>query len=397
MFKKLLAFSIIFLLIGMNVVSSTGNIVEDTNDLSFKEIESTSTNSDKRFYAGSYTYPLGSRLVWFDPDDPGTLNDIGPWPNSNFPGGGTFIRDVWWICDTNGHIYKVNLENGETEYVGNCGTGELVDLAWDPKVNTLWGISTSNFYSIDLDTGSATLAGNIDPDIFLLNIAADMNGNVWGLGFNVSGCNLYFIDTNTWNATLICNDSILPVGEISYEKDEDVMWGIGFNYTTFQGELWTIDIVNCTSIFVGTFQDGVQITCLSIPYNWANQPPSAPIVKGPKIGRARVEYEWTFFSTDPEEDNITYYIDFGDQCGGAEYYGPYPSGEELVLAHTYPYQSTFIINALAIDNFGAQSNWTYYEVTMPRSKAIVNSLFLWFLDLFPNAFQILQLLFKYIL
>jgi len=43
--KKLLTFIIIFFFIGMNVVSSTENIVEDTNDLSFKEIESTSTNS----------------------------------------------------------------------------------------------------------------------------------------------------------------------------------------------------------------------------------------------------------------------------------------------------------------------------------------------------------------
>ena len=127
------------------------------------------------------------------------------------------------------------------------------------------------------------------------------------------------------------------------------------------------------------WSDPILITILII----GNQPPTAPYVTGPKIGIAGVKYEWTFVSTDPEEDNITYYIDFGDQCGGAEYYGPNPSGEQIIIPHIYPYRSTFIINALAIDEFGTQSNWTYYEVTMPRIKMLHNSLFLQLLERFP--------------
>ena len=84
MLKKLLVLVIMFLFFGLSVVSSTENMMEDVVDI--KDNVSQFLCSDKRFYAVSYTYPLGSRLIWFDPDDQSTLNEIGKWPNSNFPG-----------------------------------------------------------------------------------------------------------------------------------------------------------------------------------------------------------------------------------------------------------------------------------------------------------------------
>ena len=129
-----------------------------------------------------------------------------------------------------------------------------------------------------------------------------------------------------------------------------------------------------------------------------NEPPNAPTIDGPKNGKVGVEYKWTFVSTDPEEDNITYYIDWADECGGAEWHGPYPSGEEVTIAHTYTYKNAFIINTLAIDENGAESNWTYFEVTMPKNKAFNFNfnLLSWLFERFPNAFPILKKVFSYI-
>ena len=246
-------------------ISSTENIVEYVNNFNTKDIASQFLDSDKRFYAANAS---GGYLFWFDPDDLSKLNEIVNFPSSNFPGGGCFVKNMWWICDTCGNIWKVNPETGKIVTIGSSGTGELVDLAWDPKANTLWGVSTSNLYSIDMKTGSATYAGNINLDGLLWDIAADMNGNLWGLALNGSGFKLYFIDTNTLNATQICNDVIIPVSEISYEKDEDVMWGINYNSTSSKSELWTIDINNCTTTLVGTFSEGAQILGLAIPYEY---------------------------------------------------------------------------------------------------------------------------------
>jgi hypothetical protein len=121
-----------------------------------------------------------------------------------------------------------------------------------------------------------------------------------------------------------------------------------------------------------------------------NYPPSSPIIDGLTRGKVGVEYKWVFNSTDPDGDNITYYVDWGDECGGAEWYGPYPSGEEVEIAHKYTFKNTFIINSMAVDEHGAESNMTYFEVTMPRIG--FTPLFMRLLEQFPNAFQILRFL-----
>ena len=123
-----------------------------------------------------------------------------------------------------------------------------------------------------------------------------------------------------------------------------------------------------------------------------NSPPDAPIIEGPTSCRVGIEYDWTFLSTDPDGDNITYYVDWGDECGGAEYHGPYPSGEEITLSHIYTTESTIIINAMAIDENGAESNFSYFEVTISRTRTI--NLIL--LERLPNAFPILRYIFTLI-
>ena len=119
-----------------------------------------------------------------------------------------------------------------------------------------------------------------------------------------------------------------------------------------------------------------------------NNAPSKPIVSGPSKVRIGVQYEWTIISTDPEGSDITYYFDWGDQCG-ASWYGPYPSGEVVVLPQIYTLVSTYIINAMAMDDKSAESDWTYFDVEAVRSRA-VNHPFLKFLE----NYLVLYLIFK---
>ena len=124
----------------------------------------------------------------------------------------------------------------------------------------------------------------------------------------------------------------------------------------------------------------------------ANEPPTAPDIEGPTSGKVGVEYEWTIVTMDSDGDDVTYYIDWGGECGGGEWHGPYPSGEEVILTHMYTVRSTFIINAMTVDEQGAESNWTYFEVTMPQNKALTFNFNLleWLFERFPNAFPILR-------
>jgi len=131
-------------------------------------------------------------------------------------------------------------------------------------------------------------------------------------------------------------------------------------------------------------------------YGRDNYPPNAPVIDGPTRGTVGVENEWTFVATDPDGDDIKYYIDWGDFCGSHEWQGPYPSGGEAIAAHTYTIKGTFSITAMAVDEYGSESDWAWLEVTMPRNKLSFNSFFLKFLERFPNAFPIIQYIFRWI-
>ena len=124
-----------------------------------------------------------------------------------------------------------------------------------------------------------------------------------------------------------------------------------------------------------------------------NNAPSKPIISGPTHGKVGVEYKWTFLSTDPEGENITYYIDWGNYCGSSEWNGPHPSGKEVQIGHTYYYMKTFTFSSFVADEHGKESDWTGFTVTISRSKTI-NSILQLQLERFPNAFLVIRYLLK---
>ena len=103
----------------------------------------------------------------------------------------------------------------------------------------------------------------------------------------------------------------------------------------------------------------------------ANSPPNKPTITGPTNGKAGVEYEYTFVTTDPDGDNVNYIIDWCS-CGDTVTVGPYTSGGEVKLSHIWSEQGTYTIIAKAKDINEAESNWVTLEVTMPKNKRIVN-------------------------
>ena len=131
----------------------------------------------------------------------------------------------------------------------------------------------------------------------------------------------------------------------------------------------------------------IDLTNAIIMHN--NNPPNAPIIKGPIQGTAGVEYEWSFNSTDPDGNDVFYLVQWGDACGSQEYVGPYLSGEEVFLNHTYYYKGSYFIYAKAYDIFDAESDWSIFEITMPRNKILYKSVILLILEKFPFIKQLL--------
>ncbi len=110
-----------------------------------------------------------------------------------------------------------------------------------------------------------------------------------------------------------------------------------------------------------------------------NRPPYPPTIDGPKFGKPGVYYYYIFRSIEPEGDNVSYYIDWGD--GDKEgWLGPYIPGFEIILNHTWSKKGIHTILALAMDTNQSVSNISTYKVIISRSKHV---LFYWYMNRFP--------------
>jgi len=122
---------------------------------------------------------------------------------------------------------------------------------------------------------------------------------------------------------------------------------------------------------------------------WDPTAPDAPAITGETQGQYGEEYEYTFVSTDPENQDVRYYIEWGDG-ETEEWIGPYSSGQEISVSHTWDEEDTYTIRAKAKDTLDVESQWGTLEVTMPVNQQYQYPLFHWFLERFPNAFPILR-------
>jgi len=127
-----------------------------------------------------------------------------------------------------------------------------------------------------------------------------------------------------------------------------------------------------------------------------DKPPNQLKIYGAVQGIPRVEYVYAFIATDPENDNISIDIDWGN--GDIETdVGPIPSGEILVRSHSWNRTRAYIIKARAKDEFDYYtSSWTEFNVIIPRNKVCNFNLLELLFERFPNAFPILRNIFKFI-
>ena len=64
-----------------------------------------------------------------------------------------------------------------------------------------------------------------------------------------------------------------------------------------------------------------------------NTPPNKPEVHGPARGKPGETYLYTFKTTDPENDDVYYYVDWGDGSN-SRWLGPYDSGVQESASHS---------------------------------------------------------------
>jgi hypothetical protein len=329
-------------------------------------------------------------------------------------------------------LYKIDPETGEQEFIGSCGVNWIIGIAFDSDgVLYGWSISPDNLYTIDIETGEAKEVGSFGIN---LNDASDghicMEDDILYLAANTyTGCYLYECDKETADLTLVGeldvdeiyflvvpDWNLLPIAKFNWtptlpNPGETILFNASDSYDP-DGYIklyewdWNNDGVydykNYTSpIATHIFEEaGKYLVTLRVHDNNRTndikkkrvrvgyQPPDAPIIDGPTIGRAGVVYQYNFSLYDLDDDAMYLRVDWGSGTPGT-WTGPYKSGRIVGLKHGWNQKGTFAIRAQAKDIYNVESLWGELRVTIPRTRA---TSYHWFLERFPLLERLLGLI-----
>jgi len=338
--KKELVFVIIFLFVG----TSTAMIVEPSNVLI------TTTKTAPRFQHSSRDR---IELKYYDPD--------------------TLTQDVGIQGGTPPYIWKSAIRLTHTElsrYNAWNITNVVIGFAEDDNEGPM------NVTIYIYDKGTSTQPGNV-----IVN-------DTWAV---LTGIGLITVPLTT------------PVSLVGHtEIWVAVQWTQNVEHT-FYAFVDTGPAVDGKGDWVYLYGTWSELQAVSsIDANWAigavvegiNPPPTPPMITGALKGAAGIAHNYHFTSTDPDGDNVYYFIDWGDG-NNSGWLGPYASGQEINDSHTWSKQGTYTLKAKAKDNLGAESDWTTLIIIMPLSyKPPHFRFFNWLFERFPNAFPLLRYLLK---
>jgi parallel beta-helix repeat protein len=110
-------------------------------------------------------------------------------------------------------------------------------------------------------------------------------------------------------------------------------------------------------------ENGIGIDSTTATIRGTNTPPNTPTINGPTTGDVSTAYTYSFTSTDPDNNNLQYVIDWGD--GSAKTTSPFgASGDSYTASHTWAASGIYSIKVYAEDIYGGISGTATYLVTI---------------------------------
>jgi hypothetical protein len=95
-----------------------------------------------------------------------------------------------------------------------------------------------------------------------------------------------------------------------------------------------------------------------------NTPPSVPEITGPSEGKPGNEYLFNLLSSDPQDQIIYYYVDWGDNTT-TDWLGPYVSGTQIHVTHTWTGEEVYTMKVKAKDSMDMESDWGTWTISLP--------------------------------
>jgi len=147
---------------------------------------------------------------------------------------------------------------------------------------------------------------------------------------------------------------------------------------------------------IGHIYSGDSQTVVGDPtfhYSFYNEKPTEPVINGTADGKTGKRYEYTFNAEDPDGDAVRYFIDWGD--GNNELTEFWLSGANISVEHIWETEGRFNISVKAIDSFEGESNCTYLEVDIEKTKIRNKPLILQLFKQFFNKLSLIRFFQKF--
>lgn len=342
--KRSLVYGTILLLIGLGVTSSISGYIGKMGDTSTEETPNNFPLNNDDYINAYWIFDTGSGNIAYD--------------SSGHDYDGTIYGATWTTHTPSGSGYALDFD-GANDYVDLDAHAEGLGFnKTDDLIFSFYFKSTANdkgmIYSASTGYGS-----NPEFHIHLDDGYLAFHLEVTNCGFELYTNNTY--NNNEWHYVEIIYNGIScePTVEIYVDGDLDVK--ITHWVCPFENDEFTRTKIGRRSHNSSNYFDGILDEIKIIKFPGGNKQES-PEISGPTKGEPGIGYNYTFVTNDPEEDNIWLYIDWGD--GEVEdWIGPYESGEEVVVGHTWEESGIYTIKAKSKDIWD-DSSWECYMVEL---------------------------------
>jgi hypothetical protein len=112
-------------------------------------------------------------------------------------------------------------------------------------------------------------------------------------------------------------------------------------------------------------------------------PPTTPTIDGPTEIKPNTETDYTFTTTDPDGDQVYYYIEWGDGTT-QDWQGPFASGTPYTASHSWSGEQLYTIKCKAKDSNGLESGFGTLDISTPRNYGLLFRLMEYIQHMFPN-------------
>jgi hypothetical protein len=211
--------------------------------------------------------------------------------------------------------------------------------------------------------------GMVSGILITVSIRESLNGNDLT---NISVDGSVIGNTASWIEFDFADISVIP-GHAYYivarapeaDTTHAIVWNYDINNPYEGGDAWCAFSPEF-NWFLLNGPDYPECDCCFITYG-IDEPPNAPTISGKTEGKIDTEYNYTFVTTDPEGHDVYYYIKWGDNTNSS-WLGPYTSGQQITVAHSWDNKGKYVIEAKAKDTYGVESDWSTLTVTMPVNQ-----------------------------